>query len=121
MYVADGVELKPNSESAECDHSDKRETGRNDKSEFRHEQERSERRCRGKCGENLAPDSRSDRAARNAQKRMRIRRRGRNHDVLFATEPQDDGGDEHEHPRNSEGEHRSEIPQEDRHQERGEE
>src|SRR5436190_6027427 len=121
MYVEHRIELEPDSESAERDHSYERETGADNKSEFRHEQERSERRRQGDRGENLAADSRSNRAARNTQERMRIRRCGWNHYILLATEPQDHGGDEHEHPRNAEGEYRSEIPQEDRHEERGKE
>ena len=72
-------------------------------------------------GEQLAAQSGSDRVARNAQKRMRIRRRRRNHDVLLAAEPQDRGGDEHEHAGNAEGERGPEMPQKNRHQKRGKE
>ena len=54
MFVAHGVELQPNAETAECDHCDKRETGGDDKSEFRDEQERSDRGGNGDRGENLA-------------------------------------------------------------------
>src|SRR5881398_3323486 len=96
MFVAYGIELQPDTEAAECDHCYKRETGSDDKSEFRNEHERSDRCCQGNCGKNLAAHSRSNRVARNTQERMRIRRRGLNHDVLPATEPEDHGGDKHE-------------------------
>src|SRR6476619_980192 len=52
---------------------------------------------------------------------MRIWRRGRNHHVLPTTEPQDRGGNEHEHTRNTKSERRPEISEKDRHKERGEE
>src|SRR6478736_6822168 len=52
---------------------------------------------------------------------MRIWRRGRNHHVLPTTEPQDCGGDEHEHTGNTESERRPEISEKDRHEERSEE
>src|SRR5262245_12957550 len=52
---------------------------------------------------------------------MRVRRRGRNHHVLFAAKPQDCCGDEHERTRNTERDRRAEMPQEDWHQTRCEE
>ena len=63
----------------------------------------------------------SDCVARHPQKRVRVRRRRRNHDVLLAASPQDRGGDEHEHTGNAEGDGGPKITQKDRHQERGEE
>src|SRR6266850_38300 len=66
------TERTPAIASAERDHSYEREAGADNKSEFRHQQERSERRCHGDRGEDLASDSRSNRAARNTQERMRI-------------------------------------------------
>src|SRR3954467_3962035 len=52
---------------------------------------------------------------------MRIGRGRRNHDVLAAAEPQNDGRDEHEHARNTEVGGGPELPQKDRHEKRSEE
>ena len=52
---------------------------------------------------------------------MRIGRRGRNHHVLLAAEPENRGGDEHERAGNAERDRGPEMPQKDRHQQRGEE
>src|SRR5690242_1420649 len=52
---------------------------------------------------------------------MRIGRRGWNHDVLLAPEPQDRSRNEHEHTRNSEGDCWPQISEKDRHEERSEE
>ena len=52
---------------------------------------------------------------------MRIRRRGRNHHVLLAAEPENHRRDEHEHAGNAERDRRPELLQKDRHQERSEE
>ena len=121
MLLAHRIELEPNAEPTECDHADERETGGDDKSELRHEQERSDRGCGGDGGEDLPAQTGSDCIARHPQKRMRIRRRRRDHDVLLAASPQDRCRDEHEHPGNAEGDGGPEITQKDRHQERGEE
>src|SRR5438128_2682378 len=102
MFVVQGIELEPDTEAAECDHSYKGETGPDDKSEFRHEQERPDRCCHGDRGEHLAAHARSNRAARDTQERVRIRRCGWNHHVLLATEPEDQSGDEHENTWNAE-------------------
>ena len=75
----------------------------------------------GDGGEHLAAQPGCDRVARHAQERMRIGRRGRNHHVLLAAEPQDRGGDEHQHAGNAERDRGPEMPQEDRHQQRREE
>ena len=58
---------------------------------------------------------------RDVEKRMRIRRRRRHQDVLLAADPENHGGDEHERPGNAEGHTRAVAPQENRHEERGEE
>src|SRR5262245_13579950 len=52
---------------------------------------------------------------------MRVRRRGRNHHVLFAPKPQDCCGDEHERTWNTERDRGAEMPQENWHQKRCEE
>ena len=57
----------------------------------------------------------------DAQKRVRIWRRGRNHHVALAAEPQNCGGDKHEHTGNAKSKRGPEIPQENRHEKRGEE
>ena len=54
-------------------------------------------------GENAAARAGSERGARDVEERMRIRRRGRNHDVLLAAQPENHGGDEHERARDAEG------------------
>ena len=64
---------------------------------------------RATAASNLAAQAGNDRTARNTQERMRIRRRGRNHDVLLAAEPQDCGGDEHQHAGNAERERGPEM------------
>ena len=52
---------------------------------------------------------------------MRIGRRGRNHHVSLAAQPEDHGRDEHQRAGNAEGDRRPEFPQKDRHQQRREE
>src|SRR5262245_25154809 len=121
MLLAHGIELKPDAEPTECDRADERKTGSDDKSELWREQERSDRGCDRDRGEELPAHPGSDGVARYPQKRVRVRRRRRNHDVLPAAGPQNRGGDEHERTRNAESEGGPKITQKDRHQKRGEE
>ena len=87
MFAAHAIELKPHAEPAECDQSDKRETGRDYKSELWRERKRSDHACDRDGGEHLTAQTGCDRIARHAQERMRVGRRGWNHHVFFAAQP----------------------------------
>ena len=73
------------------------------------------------AGTRTAIDARQQGGAGDAGKRVGIRRRRRHVHVFLGAHPEDEGGGQHHQARDAEGDRGTEVAQEHRHQQRGEE